>query len=180
MCRGIHWPSYGPVDPCQIKILWTQKSSLPAHSSILAHSRLCSVIHVQSVSQDRSAFLWVRCVQSEDAYMPFCISARPCYLLCSQLGSVVVILNRNKLFSMHLCNIQFLCCSHTWTHFTKHTQIIWLTVLKLISDFRMFLLIPLLLLVQGANCGHFLFWLPMRFVVVLQNQQALRFQCQEY
>jgi len=25
----------------------------------------------------------------------------------------------------------------------------------------MFLLIPLLLLVQGANCGHFLFWLPM-------------------
>ena len=93
MCRGIHWPSYGPVDPCQIKILWTQKSSLPAHSSILAHSRLCSVIHVQSVSQDRSAFLWVRCVQSEDAYMPFCISARPCYLLCSQLCSVVVIVS---------------------------------------------------------------------------------------
>ena len=27
----------------------------------------------------------------------------------------------------------------------------------------MFLLIPLFLLVQGANCGHFLFWLPMRF-----------------
>ena len=40
-------------------------------------------------------------------------------------------------------------------------QDIW--VLKLISDFRMFLFLPLLLLVQEASCGHFLFWLPMRF-----------------
>ena len=35
--------------------------------------------------------------------------------------------------------------------------------MKLISDLRMFLLIPLLLFVHGAHCGHFLFWLPMRF-----------------
>ena len=37
----------------------------------------------------------------------------------------------------------------------------------------MFLLIPLLLLIHGANCGHFLFWLPMRFVVALLIQSSL-------
>ena len=37
-------------------------------------------------------------------------------------------------------------------------QILWLVML---------LLIPLLIIVHGANCGHFLFWLPMRFCLFL-------------
>ena len=71
-----------------------------------------------------------------------------------------------RLYSFHAALTFYMQEKHRyhWQPYQRWRQVIWVSwVLKLISDLRMFLLIPLLLFVHGAHCGHFLFWLPMRF-----------------
>ena len=72
----------------------------------------------------------------------------------------------NNAYSKHLTDI------HISERRTTRSCVCFALSCPLFNSFQilwpvMLLLIPLLLIVHAANCGHFLFWLPMRFAMFL-------------
>ena len=80
--------------------------------------------------------------------------------------SIWVCATPNDAYSKHLTDI------HISERRTTRSCVCFALSCPLFNSFQilwpvMLLLIPLLLIVHAANCGHFLFWLPMRFAMFL-------------
>ena len=80
--------------------------------------------------------------------------------------SIWVCATPNDAYSKHLTDI------HISERRTTRSCVCFALSCPLFNSFQilwpvMLLLIPLLLIVHAANCGHFLFWLPMRFCMFL-------------
>ena len=85
---------------------------------------------------------------------------------CILFRTIWVCATPNDAYSKHLTDI------HISERRTTRSCVCFALSCPLFNSFQilwpvMLLLIPLLLIVHAANCGHFLFWLPMRFAMFL-------------